>query len=200
MKSLSDVIEEYSPDFSEANDLVLQIYTKNFSHFFDIVDKFYYSMQKEKNKLSDEELEEILIDLPLNLFEVSDKVTGLRIQLEVTKLKNREVRENIRTAIDSSDAFSDMSKTDRKEAVARATASSMVPYELLADVYEVLLDLISNKVSFAKELIMSAKKVWTSRRETEDSMPVAEPDTSDDGPDLSAYDFNKKKPQQYVHG
>ena len=199
MKSLNEVVSEYQSDFTEANDLVLHTYSETFQNSFDILDRLYYRMQKEKNKISDAELEEILIDLPLNMFIVADRVTELRVQLEVTKLKNREVRENIRTQIDSSDAFSDMSKTDRKEAVARATASSMVPYELLADVYEVLLDLVSNKVSFAKELIMSAKKVWTSRREAEDSMPVAEPDVSD-GPDLSAYDFNQKKSQQYIHG
>lgn len=186
------VEQAYNQDFTAANNLVLKIYSTDFLPHFSILESLYYEMSKDKNKISDASLEEILVNLPLELFKVSEKLTELRVKLAVTKLKNRETK--VEKEGELMTTYYDLPKSEMRSRISAVLPMEMASYELLVDVYEALIDLVSSKLTFSKELIMSAKKVWTSRREAEGSMPCGEttPSDSDRIPNLPVYNFGKK--------
>ena len=44
--------------------------------------------------------------------------------------------------------------------------------ELMISIYSKLIERVNSQISYSKELIMSAKKLWDRRKEAESAMPV----------------------------
>ena len=65
-----------------------------------------------------------------------------------------------------------MNKTQTADYVNRKINTAMVEYEVLHAAYVSIVTRVENEQTFAKELIMGAKKVWDSRRSADNSNPV----------------------------
>ena len=169
---LDDIFSKYAEDITGVKDYVNKLYEESFAPHFSEIHALYKKLKSKVNPISDSELEYILIMLPLELFTVAEKLNDLRLQCEVIKLKNKESAENFRNAAIEEALSLEMNKTTASEFVNRAVAKQMIEYEVLLSTYESLITRVTNEQSFAKELIMGAKKVWDSRKSAENSNPV----------------------------
>ena len=143
-----------------------EVYDKMFSKEFSEVKSLSDMIKKCGYKSpSDEVLETILIDVPLKLFDVAEKLNQLELTLQVLKLKLKEKKielkhdENVRN----------MNSTMLSEFVSENTIED----ELMISIYSKLIERVNSQISYSKELIMSAKKLWDRRKEAESAMPVA---------------------------
>lgn len=142
-----------------------EIYDKMFSKEFSEVKSLSDMIKKSGYKSpSDEVLEIILMDVPLKLFDVAEKLNQLELTLQVLKLKLKEKKielkhdENVRN----------MNSTMLSEFVSENTIED----ELMISIYSKLIERVNSQISYSKELIMSAKKLWDRRKEAESAMPV----------------------------
>ena len=139
-------------------------YNQKFSEYFGDLHILSSRISSKSMPITDEELECVLIDLPLKLFSVAEEINRLTLNLEVIKLKNRKtLTDKVKLSKESTAAL--------KKEVAE---SEMFEERVLELAYSCLLDRIQREVSYSKELIMGAKKVWDSRRKADTSNPVSE--------------------------
>lgn len=163
---------EYKSDIDAVSSEVDSIYETTFNQHFSIVEALYDRMKNKDHPITDSELEDVLTVVPLELFAVSEKLNKLRLKLEVVKLKNKETREDMVRHRSSEVQDAAMSASDRKDYVTRTVAVDMITYEVLTQIYQCVIDIVSSRIMFSKELIMGCKKIWDGRRHTEQSMPV----------------------------
>lgn len=139
-------------------------YNQKFSEYFGDLHILSSRISSKSMPITDEELECVLIDLPLKLFSVAEEINRLTLNLEVIKLKNKKtLTEKVKNSKETTAAL----KKDVAE-------SEMFEDRVLELAYSCLLDRIQREVSYSKELIMGAKKVWDSRRKADASNPVSE--------------------------
>lgn len=174
--NLQKTLQNVSKDIDEVNEWAESEYNKYFSEYFKGEVELYNKLKTSKSQITDEELEWILTDLPMELFSVAEQLSKLKTTQEVIKLsiKQRE-REYIKAA--------EGSETKKKEEASALTAED----RLLVGVYDSIADRVSRQMTFSKELIMSAKKIWDARRA--DGIPLPEIATSTNT--LPEYDFNR---------
>ena len=146
----------YEPDIDGVISWANTVYEKTFSTYFDGVRELYLRMQNSLYAITDNELEWILVDLPLNMFTASENLNNLRLEFQLMKLKKNEIK--------STNSVS-MSKEE--------LINAMLPHELLIASYETVIERVQNELSFSRELIMGAKKIWDSRRSSETMLPTA---------------------------
>ena len=146
MSDLTQSILTISEDLSVLTDNYDKIYDDYFKADFDKVDRLYLRCQSIKSPITDDELEEILTSLPLDLFNAAEKLNRLRLSQQVIKLK---------------------CKTGEIEGDAKSE------YDIVSAVYASVIERVENQISFSRELIMGAKKIWDSRRHTEKTNPVS---------------------------
>ena len=144
-------------------DWIQHEYESRFAMYFADVKKMYKRLQSEEKPITDEELSWIMINLPMTLFDVSEKLTQLRASLEVVKLRCKEQEAEF---INNSTAKTATAKKAEAEL-------KLIEPKAMQAVYATIINRVENEISFAKELIMGAKKVWDSRRKTEQSIPIA---------------------------
>ena len=152
--------------FDNANDtlaIIQTMYDKDFAPYFKENHDLYKRMQSEVRPITDEELSRVLIALPLSLFEVGAAISDLRTKVEIAKLRIKEVE------------FAIMQESEAKTITAKKDEAMMHTMDdhVLLCAYLGLIDRVEAEMSFSRELIMGAKKIWDSRRRTEDSNPVA---------------------------
>ena len=150
-------------DISEVNEWAEEEYNKYFSSYFKGEVDLYDKMKSLKIQMTDEELEWILTDLPLELFSVSEQLSKLKTAQEVIKL---HIKETERAYIQDPNVVG--SQTQKKEDAAALTAED----RLLVTVYDSIIERVTREMAFSKELIMSAKKIWDARRA--DGIPLPE--------------------------
>lgn len=176
MKTVTDVINEYSEFDTEVQITYRKIYKERFAVYLDPLVELHTRMESEAHRITDSELEYILTDLPLNLFMVAEQLNELRLRSEVIRLENKRKREELqskfKTELDASDV--EYSKTYKEAQVKSLVLQEMVSYDVLLSIYETLISRVENELTYAKELIMGAKKVWDSRRSSEQSNPIGE--------------------------
>lgn len=153
--NLQKTLSAVSSDINEVNEWAEREYNKYFSQYFKGEVELYDRMKKNSDPITDQELEWILTDLPLELFSVTEQLTKLKTAQEVIKLHIKQTERNY-----IQDSNSPGSATQKKEDAAALTAED----KLLVTVYDSLADRVSRQMSFSKELIMSAKKIWDARR------------------------------------
>lgn len=183
-----DVLES-----KEALDLYLKIYEANFSDYFDKVNILYKSLKSKSVPISDGDLEYLITELPLELFTVSENLNALRLEVEVIKLNNRKVKYELENTISEELNSTDFSASYKRDAINRSVSYSMVEYEKILAIYQSVVSRVENELSFSRELIMGAKKVWDSRRSAEKSNPIGEPDVylPDYNPDMKNKSYIK---------
>ena len=175
MKNLDEVLNKYKDNADEIDKWAEAQYQIYFAAHFNKVNDLYARLQSNQNPITDDELEWILTWLPLELINVSEKLS-----------KIRTFQESIKTQIKQTEAkkveilSSEMSVTKAKETV----AVELMDDKLLVTVYDILYERVSRQNTFAKELIMSAKKIWDARRNAEQPMPSI---PSEDPQDLPEY-------------
>lgn len=165
-----------SADISDAHDWVDSKYEELFAEYFCEVRVLSARMKSKIQPISDQELESVLTILPLDLFEVASKLSDIKLNYEVIKLHNKKEHTE---AVKQSTAST---ATQRNAEADVATADNRV----LELVYETLIERIEKEVSYTRELIMAAKKIWDGRRKAEQSVPI-EPVDTQSRPEHSPY-------------
>ena len=188
MINISSVLSEYASDMSSVNKYCEDLYEQYFSQHFADVRDLYARMKSKVKPITDEELEYILTLFPMEMFAVSEALNKLRLQCEVVKLKNKEKLEILRKQAKTEAESLELNKTETIEYINHRVAEQMVEYEVFLSAHTSCITRVENEQTFAKELIMGAKKIWDSRRNAEASNPVKEV-----VPDLPEYDATANK-------
>ena len=164
---LKEVEMSVSADINDACSWVNSKYAELFAEYFNEVRVLSARMKSKTQPISDQELESVLTNLPLDLFEVASKLSDIKLNYEVIKLHN---------------------KKEHTEAVKQSKASTATQRNAEADVatignralelvYETLIERVEKEVSYTRELIMASKKIWDGRRKAEQSVPIGPVDT-----------------------
>ena len=155
-------------DIQSVADWIEDQYAIRFAMYFEDLQNLVDRMSCKTRPITDEELESILIDLPLKLFSAAEQINAVKLNLEVVKLRNKKLlTEKIKASKESTSTM----KKDVAE-------SEMFEDRVLEYAYSCLLDRVDREVSYSKELIMGAKKVWDSRRKAESVNPVSDSSAS----------------------
>ena len=153
----------YQEEISNMLDWIQHEYDVRFADYFRDVRKLFKRMQSEARPITDDELSQILINLPMTLFDVSEKLNEIKVAHEIVKLK---VKQQKAEYINNSDAKT----ATAKEAEAEL---AVMDSRIMQAVYHTIINRVENELSFAKELIMGAKKIWDGRRKTEQINPIS---------------------------
>lgn len=171
MIDISQAIIRATDDMQSIKEWVKAQYDSIFSEYFEDIRSLTKRMSSKTSPITDEELEIILIDLPLKLIGAAEKINDITLCLEVIKLRNKkQLTEKIKSSEESTSSM----KKDVAE-------SEMFEEKVLELAYSSLLDRVQKEVSYSRELIMGAKKVWDSRRKTDSVNPVSEVDPKTKG-------------------
>lgn len=150
------------------------IYNQTFEPYFVGIRDLYNNLQATHRPITDGELEDILTDVALQLFAVSEELSAAKLRVEVLKLQVKSAKSSFATESDLKTA------QDRKDAA---------DYEYLEvtttiKVLESVIARVEREMTYARELVMSAKKIWSARKNTE-GLPIG--DTPSDPADLPIY-------------
>ena len=168
MSDISRAIASLQEDFDSADALVEEIYQKYFARYFAGESELYAKFQDSEIVINDKELEWILITLPLNLKSVSSALAQFKQHNEIVKLKIKQRK--------SKDNDSEPGLDEE--------------YKLMSIIYAAVITRVEAEISFSKELIMGAKKVWDARRSSEIA-PVREIVPDQELPEYRIDDPNK---------
>ena len=161
MSNISKAMEALKDDFKAADDIVDEIYTNYFAKYFAKEAEMYERFQDAHNSITDQELEWIITSLPLELMSASDALAQFKQHNEIIKLTIKQRKNHTQEDIDNE-------------------------YKLMSIVYGCIISKVEGKLSFSKELIMGAKKVWDARRRTEQA-PIKEVNELPDYPIKNTY-------------
>lgn len=178
MLNLNNVQAEYSDDIDAVAAWCDEIYQQNFAQHFGESRNLFTRLKSKTQPITDEELSWILINLPLNLFDVSEILNKFRVSQEVIKLKNKQKESDLIKA------STETSATKRQE----DATIKMIEHKLLVTAYSAVMTRVESEISFCRELIMGAKKIWDSRRRAESVNPVSPVD--DSHMNLPDYQYN----------
>ena len=153
--NLQKTLSAVSTDINEVNEWAEGEYNKYFSQYFRGEVELYNRMKSNSDPVTDTELEWILTSLPLELFSVSEQLSKLKTAQEVIKL---HIKQTERDYVNNPNSVG--SQTQKKEDAAALTAED----KLLVTVYDSIIERVAREMSFSKELIMSAKKIWDARK------------------------------------
>ena len=149
MSDISRAIASLEEDFNSADALVSEIYNKYFASYFKKEAEMHTRFQDTDRPITDSELSWIITALPLELFSVSNALAQFRKHNEIVKLKIKQRKDN-----------KDEDGLDAE-------------YKLMTIIYAAVINRVEQEISFSKELIMGAKKVWDARRSSEQA-PIGE--------------------------
>lgn len=164
MLDIEKVAQLTSADVLAVQNWVDTEYDALFAEYFADLHALSRRMSSKLSPITDEELQELLIDLPLKLFSVAENINSLTLKLEVLKLQNKKlVTEKVKVSKESTATL----KKDSAEA-------EIFENKVLELACGSLLDRVQREVAYARELIMGAKKIWDARRRTDVVNPVSE--------------------------
>lgn len=153
MLDMSMIIKEMEDDINGVSELSDKLYNRYFRNYFKIQQDLYKRIQNNSEPITDTELEKVLTELPLELIEVSEALSKFQIGQEVVKLRTKE-------------ESTSKSSLEAKE------------YELMCKIYTSVSERVARQISFSRELIMSCKKIWDRRKDTDIVTPIGPIDTS----------------------
>lgn len=172
MSDLSRVLELLKDDFEAADELVDEIYHRYFDTYFKKECELYNKFRSEDVSISDKDLEWILISLPLDIKMASGALAQFKQHNEIVKLKIKQRKGK------NKDVDPEFGNLDEE-------------FKLMSIVYSSVITRVELDISFSKELIMGAKKVWDARRNS-DSTPIGEVVQK---PDLPEYRIDNNEPR-----
>jgi len=147
MGDISRAVAALREDFESSDALVDEIYHKYFSNYFIKEAEMHQKFRDTEVPITDKELEWIITVLPLDLFSVSNALAQFKQHHEIVKLKVKQRSKNKDASVDGLDE----------------------EFKLMSIIYSSVIARVEQEVSFSKELIMGAKKVWDARRNSEQS-------------------------------
>ena len=183
--NVHDIYDFYYKDDIDAMDSwCADIYNKDFAPVFNKVRSVYEKFQFASTVISDEDLEWIIVSLPMELLYISESLNSLRLKHEVLKLKNKKIQSELEQRIwmESQDVGQPITKKELKESV----EFQMVEHKIMMAAFLSVITRVENEITFSKELIMGAKKVWDSRRHGENSNPIGEVDVNEELPEYTS--------------
>ena len=154
--NLQAAFDNASEDLDAVNGWCTDVYNNTFAPYFIESRKLAVRLKSKDGPndrpITDDELSWILIQLPINLFDVSEHINKLRISQEVIKLRIRDLE----------------LKSSKRQLYDVASD------KLLVSAYGSVITRVENEISFSRELIMGAKKIWDARRRTDQANPINE--------------------------
>lgn len=156
---ISKAVELLKEDFDAADNLVSDIYTKYFAEYFKRTTALEEKFHNTSTSISDAQLEEIITAVPFDMYMVSCNLAQFKQHYEIVKLKIK----------------------DRKKL--KVDDGQDLEFQLMSIAYSAVINQVEHQISFAKELIMGAKKVWDARKRTETSVPIKEHEHHTELPD-----------------
>ena len=166
MLDMSRIQSSVEQDLLAVEGLVDSMYEKNFSEYFVGAREMFTRLDSKIHPITDEDLNWILIDLPVKLFDVSEKLAAFKMKLETLKLLLKK-KETDLTANAKENGY-------KASEIKAAVNAETIEDQLLINAYASVISRVESEVTFSKELIMSGKKIWTARRDTDASNPVSE--------------------------
>lgn len=160
---ISNATASLLEDFEAADHLTDEIYNKYFAKYFKLTSDLESKFNDTDVPIADSQIERILVEVPLNLYLVSANLAQFKQHNEIVKLTNKQ----------------------RKKA--KLEEDIDFEYQLMSIIYNSVIDRVESQITFTKELIMGAKKVWDARKRTEVAVPIKERDAS---VDLPPYPFH----------
>lgn len=187
MIDLKELNSQYSEDIDAVTAWCNEIYEAKFASYFNTQRELYNRLNSKQHPITDSELEQILTEMPLDLFSVSEILSQFRVSQEVVKIKTTQKKADI------VDNCSEPTITKRQEVASLAILED----KLLQTAYSTVIERVEREMSFSRELIMGAKKIWDSRRQTEEANPVGEVVP---GSNLPEYNVTRSNQKSYIHG
>ena len=187
LKQIQSIAAMYAGDIKSVKDWCNKFYDRYFAeHFAGFRDAF-NRLKKAGNKITDDELETLLITLPIRLFDASEVLSGTKIALSTVRIGMKQ-KEN--------DLIAEGKESGKSAAAAKeSAASAILDDQILVAAYDIIISRVESEISFCREIIMSAKKIWDARRRTENANPVS--------PVESLPEYNpddKRKGNSYIRG
>lgn len=170
MSDISRAVESLKEDFISADTLVSEIYDKYFASYFKKEIALHTRFRDADVPITDKELEWLITSLPLELFSVSNALAQFKQHNEIVKLKIKQRKSRSKDEVDDG--------LDEE-------------YKLMSIIYASVITRVEQEISFSKELIMGAKKIWDARRSGERA-PIGEKLPE---PDLPDYRVNTDFPR-----
>lgn len=146
--------QDVENDIKEVEDWAENEYQSYFAAHFVKEKEMYSKLKSASCPITDEELEWIITSLPLELFSAADRLTKLKLRQEVIKLHIKELATN-----------RDLDETEKKNASNED--------RFLINAYGTIIERVEREMSFSRELIMGAKKVWDARRANDPHPSIA---------------------------
>lgn len=153
----------YSEELAATKYVFDELYNQLFGEYHAEITGMYRRLQSSHRPITDDELNWILVSLPMLLFDVSEKLNGLKLEFSVINIKYKEAKIN---AIKASDGKTVTARQDD-------AFMQLVDENITITIYENIIERVEQEIAISKELIMGAKKIWDGRRKTEDSNPVS---------------------------
>lgn len=176
--SLTKEIDKRISDIQEVQQAWYEMYRSRFSKHFKRVKELENAYMSKSNPVSDSDLEAILTELPLTLFSVSEALNQLKLEYEVMKLENRrkkvEYRENAVQEVLEAAELELITKAEAQQHIDNSVMRNSTTDDIVVKIYETVISRVESEISSTKELIMSAKKLWDSRRTADESNPISE--------------------------
>lgn len=166
MKKLD--LSKFEDDISQVKKYSDEIYDSLFEDKFSFARGLYRSLQDTNKPISDSDLEYILIEVPLLLFEVSESLNSLRLTYETIKLRSKKSKFEFDRLLKEEGVAS----TERNQ----LCQQHVIDDNLILSIYSSIISRVESEISFSKELVMSAKKIWDRRKETETVHNTSVPD------------------------
>lgn len=185
MEDFKQVVESNQETLNMVQLWCSELYNSKFSNFFEYPRKLSERLNSNVRSITDEELEGVLSSLPLKLFDASEALSQCKLNVEVLKLK---VKDKSREVAKSSSEKTDSKRNEEGEI-------AVLGDKLLIACYSAVVDRVERELTYCRELIMSAKKIWDARRRTEDINPIAPQDYSKS---KSIPDYNIPDSKVYV--
>ena len=168
MIDLDSIKSEMIDDIKSVNNYTEKIYAEQFAHYFEGQRELYKRIQSKITPITDEELEWILTSIPLELFSVSEKLSQVKTEQEVIKMRNKQKETELKKLSDQT------TETKKKE----EADYLLLENRLLLTVYTSVISRVENEISFSRELVMAAKKIFDARRNTLEASPISPVNTA----------------------
>lgn len=178
MRSISEIDAQYREDiFGGLDEWLDEAYETSFAEYFNVQSELTRRLSDE-TPITDAELQSILIDIPLKLFEVSEVLNRFKLRYNVIKLNIKKMEKG--SVLNSSEG----SETHRRDMAVLNTIDD----KFLLQAYESLIARVEKELSYSRELIMGAKKIWDGRRSAEEPTPtVVSAEECEESYDLPEY-------------
>lgn len=162
--NLNDIQAQYQDDFDATTEWCENIYQLEFDAYFRDQQLLYSKIKDKSKPISDSELESIIMEVPIQMFDVAEALNNFQMKYEILRLELK--RKESKLAKESTES----SETKRKE----EAADEVVGDKILLLAYSNVIARVEKQISYSRELIMAAKKLYDRRTQVESANPISE--------------------------